>query len=86
MQRQVGEIAGTVPALVDVQQSLPALLPLLRNLSAVVEHLQMSLTKLEGTVHTLANVAEPLQGTAERLGRLFGGRRARVAGVPASGG
>jgi hypothetical protein len=77
MERQTTSIAETVPALVNLEQSLPALVPVLETTSKTLAQLQLSLVELERTVNALAAAVVPLHGAAERLNR-FGriGRRA----------
>ena len=70
MERHTSSISETVPALVTLEESLPGLVPVLGDLTALIERLQGSLGQLERKVHTLADVAEPLQGAAERVGRI----------------
>ena len=78
MERSTKSIAATVPALVALEQSLPALVPVLEGTSNTLAQLQTSLNELEATVQALANAVVPLQGAAERLNRLgsrWSGRR-----------
>lgn len=55
MQEDTGMIAIHIPKLVVLEQSLPAMVPVLED--------------IDRTVQRLADVAEPLQGAAQRFGR-----------------
>ena len=54
----------------ELERSLPALTPAIVVLTESLERLLVLLDRLDGTVNTLALVAEPLQGPAARLGRI----------------
>jgi hypothetical protein len=56
MQGDTHTIAAQMPKLVILEQSLPAMVPMLED--------------LERNVHQLADIAEPLQSAAQRLGRI----------------
>jgi hypothetical protein len=54
--RDTAAIAAEMPKLVVLEQSLPAMVPMLED--------------LDRSVHQLAHIAEPLHGAARRLGRM----------------
>jgi len=56
MQGDTHTIAAQMPKLVVLEQSLPAMVPMLED--------------LDRNVHQLADIAEPLQNAAQRLGRI----------------
>jgi hypothetical protein len=56
MQRDTDAVAAQMPKLVVLEQSLPAMVPMLED--------------LDRSVHQLADIAEPLQSAARRLGRI----------------
>jgi hypothetical protein len=64
------QIAKTMPVLVQLQEAIPTMVPVLGELTALMGPLQHSITQLERSAKTLADVTEPLQGAAERFGRM----------------
>jgi hypothetical protein len=72
LDRHVQDIERALPVLVELERSLPALTPAIAVLADSLERLLVLLDRLDGTVNTLALLAEPLQGPAERLGRFAG--------------
>jgi hypothetical protein len=70
MVKHTEEIAGTMPVLVELQASIPTIVPVLARLTDLIEPLHASVIELQKSAGTLADVTEPLQGAAERLGRM----------------
>jgi hypothetical protein len=70
MEEHVRDIEQMVPLLVELERSLPALTPAIAVLTESMERMLAALDHLDGTVNTLVAVAQPLQGPAERLGRI----------------
>jgi len=65
-------IERMLPALVELERSLPEITPAIASLTAPIERLLLVLDHLDGTMNTLVHVVEPLQGPAERFGRFAG--------------
>jgi hypothetical protein len=70
-------LEATMPVLVELQQPLPELVPALTRTADRLDRLGALIASMDETLHFLAAVAEPLQGTAARIGRLTGGRLVR---------
>lgn len=70
-------LEATMPVLVELQQPLPELVPALTQTADRLDRLAVLIGSMDETLHFLAAVAEPLQGTAARIGRLTGGRLVR---------
>jgi hypothetical protein len=70
-------LEATMPVLVELQQPLPELVPALQETADRLDRLGVLIASMDETLHFLAAVAEPLQGTAARIGRWTGGRVAR---------
>ena len=68
MVKHTEEIAGTMPVLVELQASIPTIVPVLSRLTDLMEPLHASVQELEESTRTLARVAE-------RFGRMVPGRR-----------
>src|SRR5206468_5148034 len=64
------QIAETMPVLLELQASIPTIVPVLAQLSELIGPLHASVQELERSARTLADVTEPLQGAAERFGRM----------------
>jgi len=65
-------IERMLPALVELERSLPELTPAIARLTGPIEQLLLVLDHLDTTMSTLVHVVEPLQGPAERFGRFAG--------------
>ena len=70
-------LEASMPTLIELQQPLPELVPALTQTADRLDRLAALIASMDETLHFLAAVAEPLQGTAARIGRLTGGRLAR---------
>ena len=70
-------LEATMPVLVELQQPLPELVPALTQTADRLDRLAALIGSMDETLHFLAAVAEPLQSTAARIGRLTGGRIVR---------
>jgi ABC-type transporter Mla subunit MlaD len=68
---------AAMPILVELQQPLPELVPALNQTAERLDRLAVLIASMDATLQFLAAVAEPLQGTAARIGRLTGGRFVR---------
>ena len=73
------QLEATMPVLVELQQPLPELVPALQQTADRLDRLATLIGSMDQTLHFLAAVAEPLQGTAARIGRWTGGRAVRRA-------
>jgi hypothetical protein len=78
-------LEATMPVLVELQQPLPELVPALTQTADRLDRLAALIGSMDETLHFLAAVAEPLQGTAARIGRLTGGRLARRGSAGSAG-
>jgi len=67
-------LEATMPTLIELQQPLPQLVPALTQTAERLDRLAVLIASMDETLHFLAAVAEPLQSTAARIGRLTGGR------------
>jgi prefoldin subunit 5 len=70
MVKHTEQIAETMPVLVELQASIPTIVPVLSSLNDLIEPLHASVLELQRSTRTLADVSEPLQGAAERFGRM----------------
>lgn len=67
--RSTEQIAGAMPVLIDLQDELPAIVPLMKELLAPMERLSVSLEALEQSTDRLAHATGPLGRLADRLPR-----------------